>query len=602
MRKPPPGVARARDPGPGRVQVSRQMVYALAAASAAIALGLVPLLATSDFVTDRAFWIVLDVAIGAGFTGVGLFAWYRRPDNPVGRLMVATAFAWYFVIAGYTESAFLWTLGQSFSNLFVATAIHLLLAFPSGRLESALDRAVVGIAYAATTVLWLPFVLFTSPVDLGCADCPDNLLLIDPDAGFTDAYLDGLGVLGITLMITVLARLIQRWRGASAPLRRAVTPVFLAGGALMLALAGLLGVGLFEPFGDNATMDLFYACAVAFGLVPYLFLAGLVRGRWIRGRGLGALIRWLGQPHQANELPVELGRALGDPSVELAYWLPDPGQYVDAEGRPVELPPPVADRAVTAVDRDGRRIAAIVHDPALLDDPEQVRAAGAAAALALENARLEAELRAKVEEIRASRERIVAAGYEERRRLERNLHDGAQQRFVSLALNLRLARSRLDVDPAGAARLLESARRELQLGLGELRELARGIHPAILTDRGLDAALAFLAARAPFEVTVEAVPAERLPERVEAAAYFVVSEALTNAVKHARATSASVRVAPDDGRLTVEVADNGVGGADPAKGSGLRGLRDRLSALDGRLEVDSRPGQGTTLRASIPCG
>jgi hypothetical protein len=374
----------ARDP----VRVSRQLLWALAAASAAIAVGLVPLLATSDFASDRAFWIVLDLAIGGGFTGVGLFAWYRRPDNPVGALMVATAFAWYFVVAGNVDPPLLWTLGQSFSNLFVATAVHLLLVFPSGRLETKFDRVVVGIAYLATTVLWLPFMLFTSPADMGCAGCPENLLLIDADAGFSDTYLDGLGVLGIAVMLAVLTRLVQRWRNASAPLRRAVTPVFLAGGALMVALAALLGVGLFEPFGHGDTMDLFYACAVAFGLVPYLFLAGLVRGRWIRGRGLGALIRWLGQPHEADELRAELGRALGDPSVELAYWLPDPPRYVDAEGRPAELPRTNADRAVTAVERDGRRIAAIVHDPALLDDPEQVRAAGAAAALALDNARL----------------------------------------------------------------------------------------------------------------------------------------------------------------------------------------------------------------------
>jgi signal transduction histidine kinase len=600
MKAPRAGAARTRDPGAGRVTVSRRTLWVLGAASAAIGLGLVPLLATSDFLSDRALWIALDLVIGAGFTAVGLFAWYRRPDNRVGGLMVATAFAWYFVVAGNTEPALLWTLAQLFSNLFAATAIHLLLAFPSGRLETALDRVVVAVAYAATTVLWLPFMFFTDPADLGCADCPENLLLIDADAGFTDAYLDGLGVVGITLMLTVIARLVQRWRSASAPLRRAVTPVFLAGGTLMVALAALLGVGLFEPFGDNVTMDLFYACAVAFGLVPYVFLAGLVRGRWIRGRGLGALIGWLGQPHQAGALRVELGRALGDPSVELAYWLPDSGQHVDAEGRTVELPPPDAGRAVTGVERDGRRIAAIVHDPALLDDPEQVRNAGAAAALALENERLEAELRAKVEELSASRARIVESGYAARRRLERDLHDGAQQRLVSIALSLRILRSRIDGDP-DAVRELDSARSELDEALDELRELARGIHPSVLTDRGLDAALDGLARRAPLPVEVAETPAGRLPDRVESAAYFVVAEALTNVAKYAQATQACVNVRRDDGMVLVEVSDDGVGGADPATGSGLRGLLDRVSAVGGRLEVDSRPGEGTTVRAAIPC-
>jgi len=595
MRKP-----RTRDPRAERLRLSPPLLWTLGGASAAIGLGLAPLLATADFLPDRALWIVLDLVIGAGFTVVGLFAWYRRPDNGVGALMVATAFAWYFVVAGNTESAVLWTLGQSFSNLFVATAIHLLLAFPSGRLETALDRAVVGIAYAATTVLWLPFMFFTAPADLGCAGCPENLLLVDASAGFTDTYLDVLGVVGIALMLTVLVRLVQRWRDGSAPLRRAVTPVFLAGGALMVALAALLGVGLLESFGGGVTMDLFYACAVAFGLVPYVFLAGLVRGRWIRGRGLGTLISRIGHAPRAGELREELARALGDPSVELAYWLPGLEQHVDAEGRPVELPPSSAGRAVTEVERDGRRIAAIVHDPALLDDPEQVRAAGAAAALALENERLDAELRAKVEELRASRERIVESGYAARRRLERDLHDGAQQRLVSLALSLRILRSRVEGDRE-AIRELDSARSELDQALGELRELARGIHPSVLSDRGLDAALDGLARRAPLPVTLEERPAERLPDRVESVAYFVVAEALTNVAKYAQATQACVNVRHQNGQVLVEVSDDGVGGADPATGSGLRGLLDRVSAVGGRLEVDSRPGRGTTVRAAIPC-
>ena len=600
MRQPRSGARRARDPGPGRLRLDPRLLWTLGAGSAAIALALVPFLATADFLPDRALWIVLDVVIGGGFTAVGLFAWYRRPDNRVGALMVATAFAWYFVVAGNTEPAALWTFGQLFSNLFAATAIHLLLAFPSGRLETELDRVVVGIAYVATTVLWLPVLLFSDPADFGCTDCPENLLLIDADAGFTDAYFDALGVVGIAVMVTVLARLFQRWRRASAPLRRVVGPVFLVGGAFMVALAALLAAGLFEPFGHGVTMSIFYACAVAFGLVPYVFLAGLVRGRWLRGRGLGTLINRLGQPHQAGTLRAELARALGDPSVELAYWLPDSGQHVDADGRPVELPPAGAGRAVTEVERDGRPIGAIVHDPALLDDPEQVRAAGAAAALALENARLEAELRAKVEELSASRARIVDSGYAARRRLERDLHDGAQQRLVSLALSLRILRSQVAGDP-DAVEELDSARGELDQALAELRELARGIHPSVLTDRGLDVALDGLARRAPLPVDLEELPTERLPDRVESAAYFVVAEALTNVAKYAHATRACVNVRRLDGQVLVEVSDDGVGGADPATGSGLRGLLDRVSAVGGRLEVDSRPGQGTTVRAAIPC-
>jgi signal transduction histidine kinase len=537
--------------------------------------------------------------IGAGFTGVGLYAWYRRPDNRVGALMVATGFAWYLLVAGNTDVPLAWTVGNLCSNLFVATSIHLLLAFPSGRLGSTTDRALVGFAYAATTIGWLPAVVFMDTEAFGCASCPENRLLIDSDPAFVDAWIDGLSVVGTAVMLTVLVRLVQRWRAASAPLRRAVTPVFVAGGALLIALSAVLAVGVFEELGTGISVGIFYACLTAFGLVPYLFLAGLVRGRWIRGQGVEALVRRLGQAPPAGGLRDELARALGDPSVELAYWLPESQQYVDADGHEVALPVARSDRAVTEVEREGRRIAAIIHDPTLLDDIEPVQAAGAAAALALANERLEAELRAKVEQLSISRARIVESGDAARRRIERDLHDGAQQRLVSLALRLGMLRSRMDGD-AEAARDLDAARSELDQALEELRELARGIHPSVLSDRGLEAAVDGLAHRAPLPVDVEPMTSERLPDRIESAAYFVIAEALTNVAKYAGATHASVRLTCDDRRLLVEISDDGVGGADPAAGSGLRGLLDRVSAVGGTLEVDSPTGDGTTVRAAIP--
>jgi signal transduction histidine kinase len=234
------------------------------------------------------------------------------------------------------------------------------------------------------------------------------------------------------------------------------------------------------------------------------------------------------------------------------------------------------------------------------DDPEPTRGATPAAALALENERLNAELRAAVKELRASRARVIEAGLAERRELERDLHDGAQQRLVSLALGLRTIEDRLD-DPSSARELLKVAGRELEAALGELRELARGIHPAVLSERGVDAALEGLAGRAPLPVRVEATIGDRLPEPVELAVYFVVSEALTNVAKYARASQATVRATRRDGRVVVEVSDDGVGGADPSKGSGLNGLADRISALEGRLGIRSEQAHGTVLRAEIPC-
>ena len=216
--------------------------------------------------------------------------------------------------------------------------------------------------------------------------------------------------------------------------------------------------------------------------------------------------------------------------------------------------------------------------------------------------RLNAELQARLEELAASRARIVAAGDLERRRLERNLHDGAQQRLVVLALSLRLAQARLDSDPAAVRADLSDAGVELALALDDLRELARGLHPAVLSDRGLRAAVEVLTGRAPIRVEIMEMLDERLPETVEAAAYYVIAEALTNVTKYAQASTARVRVAVSDASVVIEVSDDGIGGADPAAGSGLRGLADRVEALGGSLELESHPGAGTSLRAAIPLG
>jgi signal transduction histidine kinase len=229
------------------------------------------------------------------------------------------------------------------------------------------------------------------------------------------------------------------------------------------------------------------------------------------------------------------------------------------------------------------------------------RLAGADTALPRGKSQLIIDAHDRVQGMNSVVETVSMLGLRERRRLERDLHDGAQQRLVSLALTLRMAREKLGPDAGEAGRLLDRSRQELDEALQEIRELARGIHPTVLSDRGLGAAVEALAHRAPLPVELGEMPAQELPEQVELAAYFVVSEALTNVAKHASATHASVTVTNDDGRLAVEVSDDGVGGADIALGTGLRGLRDRLAAIDGQFEIDSKPGHGTTLRASIPC-
>ncbi|MCA1674369.1 MAG: histidine kinase, partial [Actinobacteria bacterium] len=342
--------------------------------------------------------------------------------------------------------------------------------------------------------------------------------------------------------------------------------------------------------------------------VPVAFLGGLLRSRLAR-YGVGELVVELGTA-VGGELRSAVSRALGDPSVEIAYWVRDLDGYIDAGGRPIELPIDDPDRAVTVITRAEERIGALVHDPAVREEPGLLDAVCAAAGLAMENERLHAEVLARLAEVSASRARIVEAADAERRRVERNLHDGAQQRLVTLSLALTMARSRLakETTPSGGSPgsyvgdLLSEAAEELVQALRELRELGRGIHPTILTEEGLDAALQSLAERSPVPVVIFAHARAPLPQPVEAAAYYVVSEALTNVVKYADASTVKVTVERCERGLLVEVADDGMGGAVARPGSGLEGLGDRVAALDGRLMVDSPPGQGTRVRAEIPCG
>jgi signal transduction histidine kinase len=341
---------------------------------------------------------------------------------------------------------------------------------------------------------------------------------------------------------------------------------------------------------------------VAFCLLPLGFLVGMWRVRLGR-TAVGTLLAQLRQPMSAAQLQAALARAVGDPSLRVGYWRPDVEAFVDGDGRPLQWGKADPGGGVTLVESRGRRIAVLLHDPALREDVHVLDAVTAAAELALENQRLTAEVRAQLAEVRDLAGRLVAAGDAERRRLERDLHDGAQQHLVILALSLRMALQRLvgTVDGETAA-LLTNAAASLDAVIGQLRELARGIHPAILTDAGLVPALQALAERTPEpEVHLCAVDVPQLTPAEEATGYFVVAEALTNTLKHANANQVRITVAYEEGLLRIDVTDDGVGGVDVCAGSGLLGLRDRAAALGGTLFVRSAPGQGTSVSAAIPC-
>ncbi|MEA2455210.1 MAG: hypothetical protein QOI45_1472 [Thermoleophilaceae bacterium] len=579
----------------------RRALWALAAAGVVLGLVDLGLILNSDLLHTPGAWGAGALLTGWGFIGVGLYAWGRRPDNRVGMLMAATGFAWLVGVSGFSNLPLVFTFGQLLGAVFFAVVIHLLLAFPNGRLQGVAERRIVLATYLVTTVGVLPLWLFADPKQLDCAECPSNVLLVHANESLVRTLGTIVNVIGAVLVAAVLVVLVRRWRRATPAQRRFLVPVYSAGVAVLLLL--IVVVSLQAGGLSSKALDVLWVISmVPFALVPYLFLGTLVRARMIQSGAVGELMARLGETPQRGELRDALARALGDPSLELVYWLPDDQRFVDANGREVTLPQEGSGRAVTKVEREGDCVAALVHDALAHDDQGgYVDAIGAAASLALENERLEAELRSKVEELRASRQRMLTIGLEERRRLERDLHDGAQQRLVSMALNMRLARGRLRDDPGGAEALLEGAGEELEAALEELRELARGIHPAVLSDRGLDTALETLARRAPVPVELERLPNERLPEPVELAAYFVVAEALTNVAKYAGASHATVNVERVNGRVVVQVADDGIGGADPEAGTGLRGLADRLAVIEGRLEIDSPPGQGTTITAKIPC-
>jgi signal transduction histidine kinase len=485
--------------------------------------------------------------VGAAYVACGLIAWRRRPDSYSGLLMTATGFL-LFVEPVFQQfsSPELNVVGDVCEDLWSITIIWLVLTMLSGgRLTSTVERVLVGafVLEFAIEISWHFFL-----------EKDGNFLLIRADPDLASALDTANGLVVSVACLATAGVVAVRYKRSSRPRRRALLP----------SVAGISALLLFAAAQQADPLWLKWLAVLSLLTIPGGFLAGLLSSRLARG-GLADLFRDL-PTMRGDELQPRLARALGDPGLLIMR----------------AAPPPSEERAVARVNED----AVLVYDASLDDDPELIEAVTAAAAIALES--------------RARLGRIVTAGDAERRRLERNLHDGAQQRLVALAMQLRLVQHEIHSDPAAAQALVDTASRELALSLEELRELARGIHPAVL-DHGLEPALQTLAGQATVPTDVAYDARSELPEPVELAAYFVTSEALANVGKYARAGSASVRVSHDDGALVVEIADDGIGGADAGRGSGLRGLADRVEALDGRLRVVSPPGAGTVVRAELPC-
>ena len=575
--------------------MSRRAAWAVAGAGLAVGV-------QAEYFAIRAHWTenhVLDAAVGWAFLAAGLVAWVRRPGNRTGMLMVLFGFTWFVGNLAATGVPLLTSIGKGFEGFNGAILAHLVLAYPTGRLATRRERLFVGAIYAwAVVVDGVARVLTYDPRGAfpGCSGCDHGALAAFPEAFPT---VDGVGkVVSAVIALGVLSLLFERYLRATRPARRALRALWIAGilTALVYVLEALAGTAASGTSLDRTMSVLQRVAEIG---IPVAFLFGLLRSRRERSP-IGDLVVALGRPLPPGGLRTVLAKALGDPSLELAFALPT-GGFVDEAGRPLSLPEDQTGRAATLIETEGRRVAAVIHDAALLERLPVVEAAGAAALLALENERLQAELRAQLEEVRASRARIVGAGDAERRRLERDLHDGAQQRLIALALALTLARQQVSDGNGSVGPVLEEAAAEAKLALDELRELARGLHPSILTEAGLGAALESLAERSSLPVVVKCAPKGRLPQPIEATAYFVASEALANAAKHSRASAVGIEARRADGVLLLDVHDDGVGGADPAGGSGLRGLEDRVAAVGGRLRLTSDMRDGTHLTVEIPC-
>jgi signal transduction histidine kinase len=528
--------------------------------------------------------------ISVPYVLVGLVAWFRRPESRLGILLIAGGFAMGLSTLQFEHQNHLFTLGTVFDILPAALFLHVFLAFPDGRLRSRFEVVLVGLAYATAIGLQL------AKLTLG-ASSADNLLTIARQSEAA-AAVEKVQLLALSaILLTGVGILANRQRHGGRP-RRPSIALLLDSFVLGLLLAATLFVVANFDALSPAFRPVQRATLLVIGLAPFVFLIGLLDARLARS-AVGDLIVELRANLAPADLRDALARALRDPSLTLAYWLPAFQRYVDLNGRPVQVPAR-DERATTLIDRDGVHVAALLHDSALGDEPDLLECVTAAAGIALENARLQAELQARLEELRGSRARVIDEGQKERQRLERNLHDGAQQRLIALSLELSRLEERLTSDHEAQTRL-DQARREIALTLQELRDVARGIHPAVLSGHGLEVALESIVAQAPLPVLLQVDLDGRLHEPLEVAAYYVVSESLVNVGKHAQATSATVEVAQQRGQIVVEVIDNGVGGADTETGSGIRGLADRVESLGGRLLIWTPTGGGTRVRAEIPC-
>ena len=584
-------------------------------AAAAVALSIAAFLVTvTGSQSDHAWLEGVARALTVGTPmAVGLFAMRRTPFTRFGQLLAITGAIWFLTTLANAGDPLLYSIGRVSAWIAEPLLVYLLLAFPTGRLTHRADRVIAGLMALLVLVLYLPTALLveTYPVPVpwtSCvASCPQNaFMVVNEEPALAEDIIRPLReVLTVALFAAAAVRLAQRLF-ASTPLgRRALAPVLAVAWLRAVAFSAILLGRLIAPDAKVHEVSV-WALTLGVPLTALAFLAGLVRWWvYIATATQRLAVRLRGHP-EPDDLRDALAEAFDDRSLDVVYWIGDgDGHWADADGLPVAWPGAVAGRAVTEV-RDGeRRVAAILHDTALEGDRAFIDTATSYALMTLDNHRLSAQTSALLRAVRESRARIQSAADDERRRIERDLHDGAQQRLVALRIKLELAAERTDRGDGGGtagAAMLRALGADVEQALDEVRSLARGIYPAPLADRGLVEGLRAAALRNPLPTTVLAAGVGRHPREIESAAYFCCLEALQNVAKHAAGATAAVIEVRDDGVLRLQVRDDGAG-FDPVAvdgGSGITNMRDRLAAVGGELQLSSAPGRGTIVTGTIP--
>jgi len=541
----------------------------------------------------------------------GCYAWWRTPHRRFGVLLVLVGAGWFLSTLSESDNSLLYSVGRVASWFVELELIYLVLSFPTGRVTDRVDRSIVAAAALLVCLVYLP----TAPLDrdfpvpspyTSCdTGCPQNaFFVLGSEPGVIDSVIRPLrDSLAALLFLAVTLRLAQRVRGSTRLLRRTLNPV-LAVAVLRFAFAALFLVARRVDSQGTEIDVIGWGAALGLPAMAAAFLAGLLRWRLFVAQALQSLGLKMRDGRGSAKLQSTLADALGDPSLRLFYRVPlNGGSWLDADGARVALSEPRPGQLVTTVEGGaGEPIAAIVHDEALRGHDELIEAVAGYARITIDNMRLYAEVEASLAEARESRSRMVASADRERRKIERDLHDGAQQRLVALRIKLELAEDELRRDPEAGLARIHALGAEVEQTLDEIRALAHGVYPPLLSDEGLGEALRAAARRTALPATVSVDGIGRYTPELESAVYFCCVEALQNAAKHAGGgAKVSVRLTEDD-RLRFEVRDDGAG-FDPGvagRGMGLTNMRDRISAVGGDLELSAAPGEGAAVIGSVP--